>query len=135
MPPALKMTRDLLSALKPQINAALASVSAANPGIVLRIGDGTYDPIAGTAVLKLEVAVRPPEGPNDPLLIQAEADWVRYCAKLGLRLEWFGQEIGMFRVVGLMPSRTSYPVLIEDKQGKRKLLAVETVRMALGGRK
>lgn len=60
-------------------------------------------------------------------------NFTTYAKMFDLDLEWLDKEIRlkdqMFKVVGLKPRRTKYPVLLENTSGKQLLCSVETIKL------
>lgn len=131
----MNMTKQLLQALRPQIQAALQSVLATNPGIGLELGNASFDPSSGTAKFQLLVAVKSATGTTDPMLVRAEADWAKYHEMYRLDPAWLGKTFERggvtHTVLGLMPSRSKYPVLVSI-DGKHRLFDASSIRAAFG---
>lgn len=124
-----EVTRDLLRVLRDELNAAIAPI-AAKHGVALQVGNASFTPT--TATFKLEVGILDgaPEGASTQV-IKAQADWKRLARSFGLDPAWLGKSFSYAGVtatiLGLMPKRTKYPILV-DKAGKHFLLPIESVR-------
>lgn len=129
------MIKDLkdLKRVGPALDADLKAVFAKH-GLTWVKRGATIDP--GNGSVSYRITLSTSAGGRDDV---ARADWDRSAARLGLRPEWFGREIRAVgaphnvTIIGLMPKRTKYPVLVEDPALGRRLYTVDYVRRMLGG--
>lgn len=129
------MTRALVQAISADISAALADI-AKKHGVALSTAGGKFDPAAGTATLKIEVAVAADGGPVPEGAkaghIAAQADFKTYATMFGLKVETLGKTFTykglQTTVIGLMPNRRKYPVLCEQRGRNPFLLTIESLK-------
>lgn len=131
------ITRELLKALRTDMDAALATV-AAKHGVAINVGNATFS--ANAANFKLLVAAKgdgtpPGESAAD---LKAASDFRALATLYSLKPEWLGTAFrrhdGEWKIKGLLPKRQKYPVLaVNTTTGKRILFPVETVKLHLGG--
>lgn len=128
MAQATVITPALLKAIRADADAALAAV-AQKHGVVLRCGNGSY--AETTAHLKLEIALGAAEGER-PSHVKAREDWNKGAVLFGLQKEWLGKDMPRrgkpaVTIIGLMPKRQRFPVLVREEGGKEVLLTIEEV--------
>ena len=134
------ITRDLLKALRTEMDAALKAV-AERHGLLITTGNASFGPTAAT--FKLAVAVKGAgvsESSEDARTVKAASDWKMQAGLYGLNPEWLGERFSVngnfYRVIGLMPRRPKFPVLAEKIQvggassGKNTLFPIETIQRA-----
>lgn len=131
--------KALLLKLRAEMNAALEKVAKDN-GVLIKTGNASYT--ASTATFKVEIVSLSEEeaevadelSSSDVTVIKAAADWKRSAMLFGLKPEWLGTKAktihGEFEVVGLMPRRRKYPVLVKSVSGL-KLMTTEQVITAM----
>lgn len=136
---ATSITKQLLVALRPELDAAIAAVGAKH-GLSLKIGNGSYEPDGASAKFQLLIGLLQ-EG-DDPSMsverIKARAEYTRHAAIYGLEPEWLGRTFTRATgekatIVGLMPNRTKFPVLC-TVEGKPRgiLLTTNEVKREFG---
>jgi hypothetical protein len=124
----MELSKEILKVLRADINAALVAVGKRH-GVSIAAGNCSFGPL--TASFKLEVGVLDgaPEGAS-PKEIKARADFTRYCGLFDLKPEWLDKEFtyggDTCTVVGLMPNRSKFPVLVK-RGDKRVLLPADAV--------
>lgn len=127
------ITRELLAKMRADMDAALAAV-ATKHGVALRVGNCTFD--ATTAKFALTVAaVGQGQQGLTPEEVKAAADWQRYATLEGLGKDWVGKTFTRrstpgveWTVMGFMPRRRAYPVLIKrNDTGKLLLITVDEI--------
>jgi hypothetical protein len=74
---ATKTDKLFLQALRPEIDAALAVIAKKHNLSTLHLGNGSFDPVAGTFSFKLE-------GMAEGALGKDAARYIQHCASLGL---------------------------------------------------
>lgn len=127
----------LLQKLRIEMDAALQAVAKAN-GVLIKTGSCSYRPESAT--FKLDVVAIGDDVDNsddltnkDATTLKAAADWKSRAVLFGLRTEWLGQKAktiqGEIEVVGLMPRRSKYPVLVKTAGGL-KLMTVDQITIA-----
>ncbi|MGB5812952.1 MAG: hypothetical protein WBG86_20635 [Polyangiales bacterium] len=89
----------------------------------------TYDSVSGTITFKVTITVPGAKG-------KVETDWERYAEAFGADPTWLGKTFAdhndvNYTVVGLNPRAKSYPLLIEDANGKRRKCAASYVQAAM----
>lgn len=108
--------------LAEDVQAAVQAV-AKKHGLTLERAGGRFNPTEFTQKLKWTI------GDKAAVTKQAKADWDMHCEVLGLKPEHFGKEVHCkgqaWRVCGLNPRRSRYPVLAEDSNGQRLRLSVD----------
>src|SRR5688572_28761642 len=107
------MTRDNFKAIAARIDAALQPI-AEELGISISRGRGTYDEINGLGTLKVEVAIKKPDG----TVATREAAYFREAAPLyGLKPEDLGRTFEVkgeqYQLVGLKPRAEKMPFLVK----------------------
>lgn len=125
-----------LTMLRGEIDAALKALGEKH-GITLRAGNGKYD---GESIgsFKLDICLPSSTGETNPALVKAERDWKAYAAEFDLQPEWLGKSFGRAKnggvvtIVGLMPNRHKFPVLVRSNGKADVLLTVGEVRVAFG---
>lgn len=136
MSTTITMSRQLLSTLRPEIEAAVQAV-AKKHGVIINSGSGTFSPDIGTATLRLDIAIA--GGAEDGTKakdIKAAADWDAYAHTFGLKPEWKGKSFASgghtYTIVGLEPRRHTRPVVAKRADGKSFIFPVDSVclRMA-----
>lgn len=105
-----------LKALRLELNEAIKPV-AQKYGIAMALGNASF-----TETMfhyKLEGVV--PVGDGEVLSVRdmkAAEDYKRLCTAYGLKLEWLGREFQYggrtVKLVGIMPKRTKFPILVND---------------------
>jgi len=110
--------RNIIKNIRPEIEAALKEV-ALRHGVVIKCGNGSYT--TNNFTLKLEAsAVCCATG----VVFTKEAEaYKRNAVLLGLKEEWLNQTFQSYtgesyKVVGMKPKSTKYPVLGERTDGK-----------------
>lgn len=130
----VNVNRETLRLLRPAIDAALAEV-AQRFGLILKIGNGSFAPDGASGHLKVEIARPSASGATDPAIIKAEADWKTYARPFGLDADWLHKETvhngTPHKILGLMPSRAKFPVLVLAPSGKQMLLTLDGVRRGM----
>lgn len=116
------ITKELMIQLRQQINIALGAICADLPGITAMLESGKYNSTSGT--FKLLVVAKPSDAPAtaDATRIKAAQDFKLRAGLMGMHPEWLGRTVrgaggSDFRIVGLLPKRTKYPVLCEPIGG------------------
>lgn len=128
-----QVTRELMKSLRADLDSALSEV-AKKHGILIRVGSGTYAPDGATGHYKLELAAGGGSPDEKVHHVTARADWKRCAELFGLAPDWCGKTFSRngtpCTIIGLMPKRQKYPVLV-SYNGKEVLLTVDevTVRM------
>lgn len=126
---ASTITKPLLQQLRVEMAAALAAVAKAH-GIAVEVGACSYDPNAGTATFKINIAVGLAEGETSADA-KARAAWDQ-VGFLGLKPEWLGREINygktIYTIVGYEAKRSKFPIRVRNADGKVMLLPMEPVR-------
>lgn len=133
---APKLTRELLGAMRRDVDAALLEV-AKKHGILLRLGNGTFDDTS--AKFQLQVSVGDPvAAAGDPTAMQrtkAAADWTKFAPLHRLPVDLLHKKVktmgAEFTILGYMPTREKYTILVQ-KTGSAKLtlLPVDAVMSA-----
>jgi len=129
---------DLLKKLRTEMDAALQAVAKAN-GVLIKTGSASYRDAAAT--FKVQVVAIGDDVENadeltnsDVTALKAAADWKTSAILFGLDSSWLGAKgvtiHGAFEIVGLMPRRRKYPVLVKSPSGL-KLMTVEQIKLAL----
>lgn len=128
------ITRSLLTILRPEINEALAAI-AKKHGIAIEVGQGTYG-TGESGHFKLELAAKR-EGMKEGATatqLKAAADWEKLHSLFDLPKDGVGKTIQYggkaATILGLMPKRSKFPVLVM-KEGKEVLLPAEPVAAML----
>jgi len=124
------ITRDLLKTLRPEIQAALAQIGK-NHGLTIELGNATFN----EAVATCKLIVAAPAGVA--LDHAAAADFTKLIWQYhGMKKEDLGRSFkymgSTYKIKGLMPRRTKFPILCE-KNGKLVLLPEMVVSEALNG--
>jgi hypothetical protein len=131
----VKIDPAFLTRLRPEMDKALAEV-AARHGIVIKMGNGSYDRSGLLGGFKIELAVVQEGQSGNPTHIRAAIDWNNNAEFFGLKKEWLGTDTIHKRlphkIIGLMPSRSKFPVFVLTPDGKEMLLTVEGVRKSFG---
>jgi hypothetical protein len=130
------ISKDFLRSIREQMNAALASVAEKN-GVVIQVGNASFTP--ENANFKLTIATLPDGA--DPTAsaseLKAAADWKNQAVFFGLKVAWLGKTFTQLgstcEIVGLMPKRRKYPVLVR-KNGKLVLFTEDAVKAGMGQR-
>lgn len=132
------MSHDLLKTLRTEVNAVLTAI-ASKHGVIMDVGNASFDPMGGTAKFALNVAVvhAGQEGKNTEL-IKAEAAFTRSAPLYGMKSAWLGRSAKRFNgdrvtVLGLMPQRRKYPVLCAIN-GRQRLLTTREIIALFGGK-
>ena len=125
----------LLKVLRHEINEALKPV-AQKYGIALAAGNASYT--AKTFSYKLAGALPDDSGNvQDPRTIKAMEDYKRQAVLYGMKTEWLGRAFTYggrnVKLIGLMPKRSKFPILVEDSEGKQRLFPYEAVKAILSG--
>jgi hypothetical protein len=126
--------RPILRALRSDIEAALKAV-AAKHGISLNAGGLSFEPQRFS--MKLEGAVIGADG-NDAS--SEAASFTRFAAAFGFAPGDLGKRImlggKLFTIIGLRPNAPKRPVLLEDANGRRNIVAsANSVLLALKAQK
>lgn len=129
---------ELLKKLRIEMDAALQAVAKAN-GVLIKTGSASYR--EASATFKVEVVAIGDDAEDgdsltngDATAIKAAADWKTSAILFGLKPEWLGAKCstahGPFEIVGLIPRRRKYPVLVKTPSGL-KLMTTGQVKFAL----
>jgi hypothetical protein len=132
-----EITQTLIDNLRKDLNVAL-KIIAAKYEVIIQPGNTTFTSTDG--VMKLKIVV-PPEGKTttdldgkSAELIKAEADWDKKATAFDLRKDWKGKEFidlgKTVKVMGLIPRRHKYPVLVCDNTGLMYVLSISTIQHA-----
>jgi hypothetical protein len=124
----------LLQKLRTEMDAAMQAVAKAN-GVLIKTGSCSYRPASAT--FKVEVVAIGDDVENsdnltnkDATTLKAASDWKARAILYGLDAAWLGQKAktpqGEFEVVGLMPRRSKYPVLVKTASGL-KLMTTDQI--------
>lgn len=110
--------RNVIKNIRPEIEAALKEV-ALRHGVVIKCGNGSYT--ANNFTLKLEASAI--DAATGVVFTKEAEAYKRNAAILGLKEEWLNQTFQSYtgesyKVVGLKPKSTKYPVLGERADGK-----------------
>ena len=107
--------------LAEELKIALQAV-AKKHGLTLETAGGRFTPIEYTGKLKWTV------GDKSVVAARAKEQWDEGCRILGLKPSDFGREVHsrgqIWRVCGLNPRRSRYPILAQDINGRRLKLSV-----------
>lgn len=125
------ITPLLLKAMRPEIDKALAEVGK-RFGVSFKAGGSKYDRSGALGEFKLELAVPTDDGETDPAVVRAISDWNAYASALfNLEPGWLGKTVNHagkpHKILGLLPNRAKFPVLVSDPTGKHLLLTAEGV--------
>lgn len=130
------ITRDTLKALRPQIQAALNLIDN-NFGLKIELGNATFN--ESIATFKLIVAAPTGDAPagESAQVLKAAHDFTKMIWQYhGMKKEDLGRSFkymgSTYKIKGLMPRRTKFPILCE-KNGKMVLLPEMVVSAALNG--
>ena len=98
--------------------------------LVLKVNGGTFDHSGTFATLKLEVSTISSQGEVQTKEARA---WETYCHRFGFEPEHMGMTFMCngreFRICGLKPRATKYPVLAKDADGKTYKFAPTMVQV------
>ena len=125
-----EITRDLLKALRADINAALVA-AAEKHGLILQVGNASFS--ADAATFKLGVAIKHDGAPAGQSVSQAKAiaDWNALHGLYDMKKEWLGVSFPyagkQVKIIGLMPNRRKFPILVSTNAGRDSLLPSEAV--------
>lgn len=123
--------RDLLRAVKEDLAEALAEVGQKH-GLLLQFNGGKFSDASAT--LKLDIAVATGKKGENTMSVKAAEDWKKYAEMFGMKPAWLGKKVmhagEAHTILGLMPKRRKFPVLVRKPSGKQLLLTAETVRGA-----
>lgn len=133
------ITRDFLRALRADLDAAIKSVGEKH-GVSLSMGNASFTDVTAKFSLNVAVVSEGQEGAS-PEEIKAAEDWKRYAAIEGLG-DWVGKTFERrtspgvkWTILGYMPRRTSYPILVKrGDSGKKLLLTIDEVKGAMAGK-
>jgi len=105
-------------------------------GLSFKAKGGIYsNSVNGSVKIEFVVISEGQEG-KDPTIIKAEAGWEENAKLFGLKTKWLGKSITFkgekVKILGLMPTRPRFPVLVKGSDGKPFLLTAMTVKDALG---
>jgi hypothetical protein len=126
-----QVTRDLMKVIRADIDAALVAV-AQKHGIAISLGNGSYSPdgLSGHFKLKLAAKTNADDGANANQL-QARVNWDRHCEMFGLKKDWlnctFIREGHEYKIIGLLPGRSKFPVLALKDGSKEVILPAAAV--------
>lgn len=122
------ITKDLLRALREDINAALTTVGKKH-GVNLAAANASFT--SDSATFKLQVAwVGKGKGgkvqsTEERTIAQAEKDWEQQAKLWGFNPKMLGKTIKSngktYTIKGLMPRRRAYPILAQGTDGKLTL--------------
>lgn len=101
--------------------------------IKLKLGNISYTSEKFSCKLEA-VSIEEGQEGKSVTLIQAEKDWNSYCGLYDLDKEMLGKTIKVkgdpYKILGLMPKRRKFPILVEDKKGNQVLLTVEALKIS-----
>lgn len=120
------MDRAAIREIDAKMREALEAV-AAELGLELEVGGGSFDPGVGT--FKPKVTFK--------LATAGLNEWARWAPLLGLEVSDLGREFESrgrtFTIVGVAPRSTKYPVLAKGTDGRTYKFTEAGVRRALRG--
>lgn len=100
--------------------------------VKIKVGNISYDPVGGTASVKLEVAEIKADG---SVASKEVAAFKRECGLYGLPADALGKTIKYagrtMKIVGLLPKSRKFPILCEELDGRRIKVTAEGVLNAL----
>ncbi len=119
----------ILALMRIQIGKQLADFCE-TAGISVTIGKITYNP----TFMKVDLQFAIVEG--GVAMTEERDDYSRLCLMYGLKAEWLDEVFNMgghsYQIVGLIPRRPKYPVLVlETDTGKRKVYTAESVKRGM----
>lgn len=131
---AFEFSPTALKAIRSPIEEALLALGKKH-GLTFQLGKGKYDANSATFQLNLANTVVGDDGEvKSPRIVKAEADWIRNAVYLGLKGSELGKTLILhgekFKIVGLMPTRRKFPILLQKSSAasELKLVTVEFVR-------
>lgn len=115
-----EITPALMKVLRTELDAALL-ILAQKHGVTMKCGNGTYS--AMTAALKVEIAVG--EAGTSPALVKAAEQFKHLATMYELQADWLNKSFKRHNgstatIIGLMPKRSKFPVLVQ--QGEKQVL-------------
>lgn len=126
----MTITRELLRALRADIDAALAAVGKKH-GVVLNAGNASFTPTSASFKLHAVLADAPKVDPD----VEAADAWRALARRFQLEPDWLGKPFvsggRSFTIVGLLPNRPKRPVLARDSKGKGFVFEPGLVRAIL----
>src|SRR3982751_3226095 len=115
------ITKELLKALRADIDTALKAVGEKH-GVLLRAGNCSFTEVSAT--FKLE-ATAGATSAADAATLKAAADWKKNAVYFDLNPLWLGKSFTVggktYEILGLMPKRQKFPVLVKDEAGTQRL--------------
>ncbi len=135
-----EISQELLNTMREEMNSSLKEI-ADKHGVLIQGGNTVFS--STDATMKLRI-VALPEGENAESvagksadLIKAETDWDKKAVLFNLHKDWKGKtftDAGReVTIVGLIPRRHKYPVLVSDNTtGKMFVLPTATINHAMG---
>jgi hypothetical protein len=128
-------TRDNLRELRAEIDGLMKhigkkyGVSLGTTGCRFNSSEAKFSILATTSIVGANGETLKPAN------VKAAKDWDLYCAMFGLKKVWMGKTLlsngKKVKIIGLLPNRRAWPVLVESTQGKELLMRADDVAIKL----
>jgi hypothetical protein len=120
--------RNVIKNIRPEIEAALKEI-AQRHGVVIKCGNGSYT--NSNFTLKLEASAI--DAVTGAVATKEAEAYKRNAPLYGLQADWLGQTFqsysgDSYKVIGMKPKSTKYPILGERADGKVFKFGTEMVK-------
>ena len=123
----VKFDKRNLDTVRKAIVKALKPVGE-SLGLTLDIGNISYQADSFKTPLTVKVGTDPKA--------HAKAEWDKYCSMFGFKKEHFGktitQGVNVYKIVGIAPKSSKYPVIVEKNDEKGVKLTLSAFRKLEG---